>query len=195
MPYFNILKSFVVVIVGALLGYNGLHFFYLDKNNTRALASLPMSKISKDQSSQYLFEIILNTDELAQNNSDISVLKIKIQALKNFNSGLTYIWNLPQDIDVVEGYLTGPLEAFNANEEKEFILKVRNFSKQSKKFISFEVLGLLNEKNVRREVLISSRVEDSFEYTIQQNELNNRKNQNNKLDIRKSKFDPENVVK
>ena len=97
---------------------------------------------------------------------------------------------------MLEGTLTENLGAFTAGQSKEFTLKVRQFSKQFKKFISFEIKGDYEQRPINREILISSRVEDSFEYVIQQNEKK-RKVQAQKLgnDKAKSKFSPDRVIR
>lgn len=196
MPITNILKSAAIISLGAIVGYSAIKFFSPEQKN-RFIASYPISKLGKEQNARYLFDVKINSDELALTDDGISTIKVNIEALKNFNSGLIYSWNLPQDIQLVEGNLSDNLGEFTANQSKEFILKVRGFSKNLKKFISFEVRGEFEQKPIHREVLISSRIEDSFEYVIQQNELNRQKNQINKLgaDQPKSKFNPENVIR
>ncbi|MEK6628009.1 MAG: hypothetical protein AABY53_05240 [Bdellovibrionota bacterium] len=194
---YNILKSVAVISFGAIVGYSSVKFLLNPSQNSRAIASFPISKVGQEQNSRYLFNIKINTEELAKTEEGVSTIKINIEALKKLNAGLSYSWILAQDIELLEGSLNGDLGEFTENQNKEFILKVRGFSKQLKKFISFEVNGEFEKKPIRREVLISSRIEDSLEYAIQQNELSKSKNQINKLDHSKSKnkFSPENIIR
>ena len=195
MSISNLLKSAAIISFGSVLGYTSVRWLTPEPKN-RTIASYPISKLGKNQNARNLFNVQLNTDGLALTEDGTSTIKVSIEALKNFDSGLVYSWNLPPDIEVVEGTLTENLGAFTAGQSKEFILKVRQFSKQLKKFISFEIKGDYEQRPINREILISSRVEDSFEYVIQQNERK-RNVQAQKLgtDKAKSKFSPERVIR
>lgn len=196
MPFTNILKSFAIILAGSLTGYTSVKFFMPEPKN-RSIASFPITKLGKEQSSRFLFDMSLNTDEISQTEDGVSTLKVGIDALKNFDDGLVYTWNLPADVQLIDGSLTGPLGAFSTHQNKEIVIKVRGFSKQLKKFISFEIKGAFAERPVHREILISSRIEDSFEYVIQQNELKRKKNLVNKLGSEKikSKFSPDRIIR
>ncbi len=195
MSFSNVLKSAAIISFGSVLGYTSVKWLTPEPKN-RSIASYPISKLGKEQNARFLFDVKLNTDGLALTEDGTSTIKVSIEALKNFDSGLVYSWNLPQDIEVLEGTLTENLGAFTAGQSKEFTLKVRQFSKQLKKFISFEIKGDYEQRPINREILISSRVEDSFEYVIQQNEKK-RKVQAQKLGTAKSKskFSPDRVIR
>lgn len=194
MPISNVLKSIAVISLGVVVGYNSITFFNPDTKN-RFIASYPISKLGKNQNSRHLFNVKVNTDEVALDEKNISTIKVNIQALKNFNAGLIYNWNLPQNVELVDGYLSGGLGDFSENQSKEYVIRIKGFSKQLKKFISFKLQGELEQRSISREILISSRIEDSLEYAIQQHELNRSKNQINKLDNRKNKFNPDRVIR
>jgi hypothetical protein len=197
MSILNFLKSAVVMLFGALLGYSGIK--YLNQKfapQNRFIASQQISKMGLEQNASYLFEVKLDNNNFALSESETSTLKVNVQALKDLQGGtLSYTWNLPEDVHVVEGAANDSLGEFKAGEIKEFTLKVKGFSKQLKKYVSFEIKGDYAQKPIRREILISSRVEDSMEYLIQQNSLQQKGKMNSKLGITKSKFDPENVIK
>lgn len=195
MSFNNLLKSAAIISIGGILGYTSVKWLTPEPMN-RSIASYPISKLGKVQNARNLFDVKLNTEGLALTDDGTSIIKVSIEALKNFDSGLVYSWNLPQDIEVLEGPLSENLGAFTAGQSKDFTLKVRQFSKQLKKFISFEIKGDYEQRPINREILISSRVEDSFEYVIQQNEKK-RKVQAQKLGIdkTKSKFSPDRVIR
>ena len=195
MSISNLLKSAAIISFGSILGYTSVKWLTPEPKN-RSIASYPISKLGKVQNARNLFDVKLNTEGLAVTEDGTSTIKVSIEALKNFDSGLVYTWNLPQDIEVLEGPLTENLGAFSAGQSKEFTLKARRFSKQLKKFISFEIKGDYEQRPINREILISSRVEDSFEYVIQQNEKKH-KGQVQKLGTVKSKnkFSPDRVIR
>lgn len=192
---YNLLKSISVISFGLVVGYNTGRFFETQTVN-RKIASYPIGKMSKVHNSEPLFDIKADTDELSKTEDGVSILKIQLHAFKDFPAGLVYTWKLPHETDLVEGALDGQLEAFSMNQNKELVLKVKGFSKQSKKFINFIISGAILEKPIHREVLISSRIEDSHEYAIQQRELKKTKDTLNKLSDSKSKnkFSPDRVV-
>lgn len=191
----NLLKSIAVIAFGGIFGYSAVHYLKPEPKS-RFLASPPISKVGLEQNSRYLFDVRLNTDELAQQESGISTVKVKVIALRNIEAGLIYNWNLSEGIQVVEGSTHDLVGALASGQEKEFVLRVRGFSKEIKKFLSFEIRGEVGQRGIRREVLISSRIEDSFEYVVQQNQLQHNK-QHGKVGTqsRDSKFSPENVIK
>lgn len=195
MSISDLLKSAAIVAFGSVLGYTSVKWLEPEQKN-RSIASYPISKLGKEQNARNLFNVKLNTDELALTEEGTSTIKVSIEALKSFDSGLIYSWNLPQDIEVLEGPLTENLGAFTTGQSKDFTIKVRQFSKQFKKFISFEIKGDYEQRPINREILISSRVEDSFEYVIQQNDKKHKvqaqKPGTNKV---KSKFSPDRVIR
>lgn len=196
MPRHNILKSVAVIAIGGICGYSAVHHLK-PQTQHRFLASQPMiSKVGQEQNARQLFDVRLNTDELAQQDSGVSTLKVTVTALRTIPAGLIYNWNISDGVHVVDGSVHDQLGAFTSGEQKEFVLRVRGFSKEIRKYISFEVRGEVAQRSVRREVLISSRIEDSFEYVIQQNQL-----QQNQLNGKpgaqsiNNRFKPENVIK
>lgn len=180
---------------GGILGYSGIHYFQKTDSVNRHIASQPISKIGAEQNAGYLFEVKLDNHDFALNENDISTIQVNVRALKDLPVGLTYTWTLPQDVTVLDGQLNDVLGNFVAGEERSYLLKVKGFSKQLKKYVSFEIQGEHEQKQIRREVLISSRFEDSMEYLVQQNEAKRIRKMAGKLDTTKSKFSPENVVK
>lgn len=192
----NILKSLGIVLCGTVFGYSMVQFLKPEMKN-RHIASAMISKLGQEQNARSLFDVKLNLDGIGANDQGISELKVSVIALKNIRAGLMYNWNLPTEVQIMEGAATEALGEFTVGQSRDFVLHVRGFSKQSKRFISFEVQGEINQYPIKREVLISSRMEDSLEYLIQQNELGKEKKAGiNKLGTEsKGRFDPENVVR
>jgi hypothetical protein len=61
-------------------------------------------------------------------------------------------------------------------ETKELSLRVQNYSKEFRSHVSFTVQGSLGAHPVNRDTIVSSRPEDSFEYVVQQAEIQRQKN-------------------
>ncbi len=161
----------------------------------RSIASAPISKLGHQQHGRSLFDVKTDLQGLASQDSDVSTLKVTVIALKPAGNGLSYKWNLPPGVTIISGPSSDTLQAFKAGEKREFSVQVKGFSKQLRKFASFEISGMLNQFQIQREVLISSRIEDSLEYLIQKNELK-KENAANKLGQKsKNRFDPKNIVR
>ena len=157
-----------------------------------------MAKLGQEQIARSIFDINVNLNKLALKNAETSDIVITLTALKNIPAGLTYNWVLPDGVQLVDGILNEPIGALQSGESRHYTLKLIGFSKELKKYLSFEVQGQANSFSVKRELLVSSRIEDSMEYLIQQSELKKQKNQIKKLGVsqkEKTKFSPENIVR
>jgi hypothetical protein len=195
MSKFNLLKSIAVVALGIAAGYFSVHLLKPASAN-RFIASQQISKLGLSNNAASLFDVKLNTDGLALRDSDMSIITVSVVAANDLpDAGITYKWNLPSDVQLLDGTAASTIGAFSAGQSKDFTIKVKNFSKELRKYISFEVQGDLNQLPLKREVLISSRIEDSFEYMLQQNELKKNK-LNKKLGVseNKGRFSPENII-
>lgn len=190
----NFLKSAAVIVCGAIFGYSVIQFFKPEPKN-RFIASTQISKLGQERNARSLFDIKTELTGLAAKDDGVSIVKIYVEALKPVSAGLTYKWNLPAGAQIKEGAESAAFPALNAGEKREFQIKVTGFSKQFKKFASFEIDGTINQYPIHREVLISSRLEDSLEYAIQQSELKKEKNTINKMGQKsKTRFDPKHIV-
>lgn len=198
MPINNFLKSLAVVLLGGLAGYQGVKYF--SQSNDRqvssySLSSHRMAKLGLAQNANSLFDVQVNTDGLSPQEGGISTVQVRVRAYTQIGDGLQYQWNLPPEVELVDGQYSQVMGRFNANEEKIFELKVRNFSKQLRRYISFEIRGLVNHLPVQKDVLISSRIEDSMEYILQQSRLEQKAHGKVGAQSIMDKFAPEHVVR
>lgn len=194
MSITNLLKSVCVISIGAVSGYTIMKYSQQPLPQNRSMASVITAKVGKEQMARQYFDIMTDQTKISKSESDVSEIKISFKAIRNLNEGLSYQWNLPSGVNLIEGPLQGAIQSLNAGEALVFTIKVNGFSKELKKYLSFEINGAANQMPIRQEVLISSRIEDSLEYLVQQSEKKNQQNGVNKLN-KKSKFSPENVVK
>lgn len=164
----NILKSTFVIAIGAFVGYGSVKLFTQPNENNRGLASMTFSKMGSDQFAKTLFDAKIKNESVALSAVEVSTIKVSIESFKSFQSGLFYNWNLPENVELVEGSLSGDLQEFAANQTKELTIKVKGYSKETKNFISFTIKGNIADKKIERDLLVSSRPEDSFEYVVQE---------------------------
>ena len=200
MSRFTILKSFLTVTFGIFLGYTGMQYAQSKNDSHRNIASMAVSKMAVDQFSKTVFDLRVKRTDIGLTDADFSTVAVSIEAYKTIPVGLPYTWNLPEGVEIVEGNQSGVLPNFEANQVYNLVLKVKGFNKAQKSFISFSVKGHIESAQISREILLSSRPEDSFEYIVQQFEKSKRAEVNangkvGKAGIYKGPIDPAKVVR
>jgi hypothetical protein len=126
-----------------------------------------MSKMASEQVSKSLIDMRLRNLEVGLLADDVSTIRMTLQTFKPIPAGVNYTWNLPSDVQLVEGKISDQLPEMAANQTKEIIIKVKSYNKIKKSYISFLIEGNVENTNFKRESLVSSRPEDSFEYVVQ----------------------------
>jgi len=165
-----ILKSAIAISIGAVAGYNSVQYFKNRNSSHRYLASITMSKLASEQLSKTLVDVKIKNVEVGLTDSDTSTVKVILTAYKPIAAGLTYNWNIPSDVQVLQGQTSGSLPEFAANQTQELVLKLSGYNKVKKNYVSFTLAGDVDATRFQREVLASSRPEDSFEYVVQEYE-------------------------
>ena len=208
MPSKFVLSSTATVLCGVLIGYFGMQFVKNNTSNSTSLASLSnesqIMKLGADQISKDYFDVRFDKNIVAEKGEQPSVIKVKITAFKDVPEGLHYKWLLGADANSKD-ILEGTLPAFQANEEKVFEISVFGFSKESVSHVSFSVSGALGDHPVKRDIIASSRPEDSYEYVLQQQALyqeqfitsgqNGKATQKSLKKGYRGQFDPDKIVR
>lgn len=204
-----IINSICVTLFGAFLGYSvthlaqsGVHPQSLDMASLAPMNKYKLSKLASQQIYQDYFDVRIKHESLAQKADDTSVVKAIITAKKDLPAGLSFRWKLGEDVSTSENLL-GQLGELKQGEQHEVHLTVHGFSQQNKRYLSFIVDGQLDQHEVRKETLSSSRPEDSFEYVVQQAHAVEKaeaaaQRANGKVgakSVRGKKFDLNNIVK
>lgn len=192
-----LLKSFLVISIGAVAGYNTVDFLKNKNSPHRYMASMTMSKMASEQISKSLLDIRIKNVDLAVNEDHASTVTVTLLAYKPLPAGLAYSWNIHDDMQVVDGQTNGILPAFSANQSIELTLKIKGYNKIKRSYVSFSIKGDVESTKFLREVLASSRPEDSFEYVVQEYERSkSNEGRINKLGKAESKgpIDPKKVI-
>ncbi len=211
MPKQHFLKSFSIITSGFLIGYVGMNIyqnqFTHSEMNFSSLAgseksgSLPkLSKLSSESIYENYFDVRIKHIKIANNINDPSIVKAIIIAKTNIPSGLKYQWLNGVDVIIKEELTHGVLPELQAGEEKEIEIAVSGFSKALQTYLSFEIQGQIGSQEIKKTILSSSRLEDSFEYLVQQNAQKEKEEKLNSKSLKasatkKSKFDLSNIVK
>jgi hypothetical protein len=207
-----ILNSICITFFGIFLGY-GVTQMAMNNSSSHSLemASLAphvnerrLTKLASQQIYQDYFDVRIKHEFISETEDGQSSVKAIVTAKKDLPLGLSYEWKLGEKVSSTSTQMTGPLKAIKRGENQEITLSVYGFTKHSKKFLSFIVSGKIDQHDLQKESLSSSRPEDSFEYVVQQaHQLDQERAQeeaklNGKVktkSVRSKKFDPKNIIK
>lgn len=163
-----VLKTICVSLLGITFGYGITRVMHTEYEvSTRNTASVPLTKLGVDQASYDYIDIKIENVSLAEKKEGTSLVQVRITALRDIPSALNYQWILGKEVTTSET-LEGILEPLTQGQSKVFELRVQNYSKEWQSHVSMNLNGDLSGHQVRRDVIISSRPEDSFEYVVQQ---------------------------
>ncbi len=163
-----VLKTICVSLLGITFGYGITRVMHTEYEvSTRNTASVPLTKLGVDQASYDYIDIKIENVSLADKKEGTSLVQVRVTALRDIPSALNYQWILGKDVTTSEN-LDGILEPLAQGQSKVFELRVQNYSKEWQSHVSMNLSGDLSGHQVRRDVIISSRPEDSFEYVVQQ---------------------------
>jgi hypothetical protein len=198
-----ILISAATITSGLFLGYQATQLV-LDATNSDEIRSIASSsetksfaKMQSEQVAKNYLNIQLVTEQIAVKKSDPSIIKVIITAVKDLPTGIKYNWLLHSDVITADA-ISGSLEEMKSGEKTEIKIQVTGFSKEVRTFINFKISGKIGTLQIHRNLITSSRPEDSFEYIVENsfaNEKNTGKIQklSNGKSVRK-KFDIKKVV-
>lgn len=173
-----LLDFIYITAFGVFTGYGVTHL--VTQRNTspgynpvRETASIndeehTLTKLAARQIYQDYFDIHIKHDFISNNDKNSSVVKAIIVAKKDLPEGLRYQWILGESVSVSSSHIDGTLGALKQGNQKEIPLIVYGFNKQAQTYLSFVLSGEVDNHKLHKEVLSSSRPEDSFEYVVQQ---------------------------
>ena len=163
-----VLKTICVSLLGITFGYGLTRVMHNEyEYNSRSTASIPLTKIGMDEASYDYIDIKIENVSLADKKDDTSLIQVRVTALRDIPSALNYKWILGKDVLTSEN-LEGVLDPMTQGQSKIYELRVQNYSKEWQSHVSLALTGNMAGHNVQREVIVSSRPEDSFEYVVQQ---------------------------
>lgn len=163
-----VLNTMFVALMGASVGYGISKLMHSEANSSeRQLASIPLHKLGIDQVSFDYIDVKIDNVTVADAKEQTSIVQMRLTALKNIPTTLNYQWILGKDVTTSD-QLTGLLQPMNEGDSQIIELRVQNYSKEWQSHVSLSLSGDLNGHKVQREVIVSSRPEDSFEYVVKQ---------------------------
>lgn len=170
-----VLNTICVSILGISFGYGLTRLMHNEYEiASRNTASVPLTKLGLDQASFDYIDIKIENVSLAEKKEDPSIVQVRVTALKDIPAALNYKWILGKDVITTDN-LEGVIEPLTQGQSKVYELRVENYSKEWQSHVSLSLSGNMLGHTVARDVIVSSRPEDSFEYVVQQAALANEK--------------------
>lgn len=204
----HFLKYLMVTLFGTFIGFYGMSWLAPQSQHKLELAStegfLPeqrLAKIGADQFSRNYFDVKFDKIQIPESDSEPVRITAKLTALKDLPSGLSFNWNLSPGVKS-QMSTSGIIPQISAKEEHSIEIEVTGFSKASRGFASLSIGGSLGSHRVGRNIITTSRPEESYEHVLHQSALH-RNNEKQGFFIqtklngksRENKFDPKNIVR
>lgn len=95
-------------------------------------------------------------------NSDVNLVG-RILVNQEMTSDLSYVWAIPEDVQVVEGQLSDSLANVKMGQIVEVRLTVSGFDKEKQRMISLQASGSRGEEKMGSSAVVVSRPEDTWE--------------------------------
>ncbi|AZZ38047.1 hypothetical protein CIK05_14960 [Bdellovibrio sp. qaytius] len=163
-----VLNTICVSLLGLSFGYGITRFMHNEyEMANRSTASIPLTKIGLDQASYDYIDMKIENVTVAEKKEDTSLVQVRITALKDIPVSLNYKWILGKEVTASDS-LEGVLDPMTQGQSKIYELRVQNYSREWQSHVSLNLSGDMIGHMVARDVIISSRPEDSFEYVVQQ---------------------------
>lgn len=208
----DFLKYISVTAFGILFGYVGMSMIKKPTSQNYELAStsgfLPekrLSKLGAEQVSKRYFDIKFEEIQIPSLATDATKIKAKLTARLDLPAGLKYRWSLDPNVQS-QMMLSGEIPALSAGAHHFVEIDVTGFSKAARSFVSLVISGEINSHPVGRNIITSSRPEESYEHVLHQQALHQKKEQQATFlsakpngqngNLKKvNKFDPKNVIR
>lgn len=161
-------KIVVLSILGFGIGMYGAAYY----SQSSAASRLPASILS-DRSSSWiptpmgkhlaLFQVELASTPIPDNNSEEVEIKGRILVNQEMQGDLSYVWDIPEGVELVEGQLTDAFAQVQKGQIVEVRIVVTGFSKESQKLIGLQATGKKGSETLGGSALLASRPEDTWE--------------------------------
>ncbi len=161
-------KRKIVLIVGTGLCLGAFGTNYFAKNSSRGPASIVTNKSNLWTPAPLgkhlaLFKVEIASSVIPESDKDETTLTGRILVNQEFSSDLAYAWDLPEEVQVIEGNVSDTLAGVQKGQIVELKLTVVGFSKEKQKLISLQASGKKGAETLGTSAMLASRPEDTWE--------------------------------
>lgn len=152
-------KITLLILAVAALGA-GMTFYSTSQNRKPASAQawrpLPIGK----HLSAFQIEI---QEQVPESSDEDATFIARVRVMQDLQGDFKFQWNLPPEVEVVEGQTEDSFAMPQAGQIVELQLKLRGFSKEAQKTLSLDVEGYRQNQTVGSSAVVVSRTEDTLE--------------------------------
>lgn len=166
LKYPFIFLSLIFAGWGVAFLYHQSEKYSLSKNQLRTITSVKNnSTIAMEKHLMPITIDLQSAEEIPEGPNELVTIKALIRTPFEGLGHITYSWNIPSDVEVVQGYINDTIANPLAGKTYEVELLLKNFDKQYRKEISLKASVIGPEGQVLSNArVITSRPEDSMEH-------------------------------
>lgn len=151
----------ITLVLLAVIAFGaGMTYYSTSQNRKPASAQawrpLPIGK----HLSAFQIEI---QEQIPESSEEEAVFTARVRVMHDLEGDFKYQWNLPSEVQVVEGSTEDSFPVPKAGQIVELQLKLLGFSKEAQKTLSLDVEGYRQNQTVGSSAVVVSRSEDTLE--------------------------------
>lgn len=160
-------RTALTLILGLIFGISGAAYFS-NKEKKRIPASVKEGKIpwvpAPVGKHLALLKVEIATPQnIPQEGNDDVELTGRVLVNQNLQGDLSYEWNLPEDVQIVEGQQSDTLAGVKMGQIVELKITVSGFNKEKQRLISLQASGSAGNQVLGNSAVVASRPEDTWE--------------------------------
>lgn len=169
MPRSLIAKLPAIVLIGLAVG--GVVAASVHGMREPAVGSAEFASQSPNQpfrafagkSQAFLLVNVSPVGEIPSSDLEIAELRVSVRAQKDFPAPLHISWDLPSEIEVVEGRTSSEHPAPKAGDVIELTVKLKGFSREVRRLVGVQALVNVEGAEMGNSAVMTSLPEESFE--------------------------------
>lgn len=168
----TISQYFVIIFISGAIGYSGNYFYAQHIKQDQSINLSSTQKPFLQGKNQDAVLVKIENPKLPQLDSEIVEIVGYLQAQIQSESPVKYQWILPNDVQLIEGSLTGEFTNESARNIQTFRIKISGFSIEQRKIISLQVDTEMKYQAIGNSYSISSQPHETWEYYAQEMKKN-----------------------
>ncbi|MGZ3769265.1 MAG: hypothetical protein ACXVCP_06475 [Bdellovibrio sp.] len=152
-------RTTIIFILGLIIGISGAAF--LNKPSYQRKPAWIPAPIGKHLAP--IKVAIEKPSSIPDQGGDEVTITGRVSIIQNLDGNLSYSWNLPENVNLVSGRLSGIIENVSAGQTVDITLTVSGFNKEQQRHISLQASSLRGSETLGGSAVIASRPEDTLE--------------------------------
>lgn len=120
-------------------------------------------RVFAGKSQAFLLVNVSPVGEIPAEDHEVAELRVSVRAQKDFPAPLQVSWDLPSEVEIVEGRASTEHPAPKAGEVIELSVKLKGFSREARRLVGVQALVNVEGAEMGNSAVITSLPEESFE--------------------------------